>query len=43
MCYIVTHVDSHLHTCTYICRITHNDKDRRMKKGSRKEDARRLL
>ena len=24
-CYIVTHVDSHLHTCTYICRITHND------------------
>ena len=25
LCYIVTHVDSHLHTCTYICRITHND------------------
>ena len=24
-CYIVTHVDSHLHTCTYICWITHND------------------
>ena len=24
-CYIVTYVDSHLHTCTYICRITHND------------------
>ena len=23
--YIVTYVDSHLHTCTYICRITHND------------------
>ena len=24
-CYIVTHADSHLHTCTYICRIIHND------------------
>ena len=24
-CYIVTYVDSHLHTCTYICRIIHND------------------
>ena len=24
-CYTITHVDSHLHTCTYICRITHND------------------
>ena len=23
--YIVTYVDSHLHTCTYICRIIHND------------------
>ena len=25
MCYIVTYADSHLHTCTYICRIIHND------------------
>ena len=25
LCYIVTYVDSHLHTCTYICRIIHND------------------
>ena len=24
-CYIVTYVDSHLHTCTYICRIIHRD------------------
>ena len=24
-CYIVTYVDSHLHTCTYICRIIHCD------------------
>ena len=24
-CYIVTYADSHLHTCTYICRIIHND------------------
>ena len=24
-CYIVTYVDSHLHTCTYICRIIHSD------------------
>ena len=25
LCYIVTYADSHLHTCTYICRIIHND------------------
>ena len=25
ICYIVTYADSHLHTCTYICRIIHND------------------
>ena len=24
-CYILTYADSHLHTCTYICRIIHND------------------
>ena len=24
-CYIITYSDSHLHTCTYICRIIHND------------------
>ena len=24
-CYIVTYADSHLHTCTYICRIIHNN------------------
>ena len=28
-CYIVIYADSHLHTCTYICRIIHNDKDAR--------------
>ena len=45
LCYIVTYVDSHLHTCTYICKIIHNDtttktdawrtthEGRRMKKG----------
>ena len=25
VCYIVTYADSHLHTCTYTCRIIHND------------------
>ena len=25
LCYIVTYADSHLYTCTYICRIIHND------------------
>ena len=25
ICYIVTYADSHLHTCTSICRIIHND------------------
>ena len=25
LCYIVTYADSHLHTCTYISRIIHND------------------
>ena len=25
ICYILTYADSHLHTCTYICRIIHND------------------
>ena len=25
LCYIVTYADSHLHTCTYICRIIHSD------------------
>ena len=42
LCYIVTYVDSHLHTCTYICRIIHSDttikthEGRRRKKRSRK-------
>ena len=25
VCYIVVYADLHLHTCTYICRIIHND------------------
>ena len=47
ICYIVTYADSHLHTCTYICRIIHSDTTIKMhegrckKKWSRKEDARR--
>ena len=35
-CYILTYADSHLHTCTYICRIIHND-------TMTKTDAGRLL
>ena len=40
-CYIVTYADSHLHTCTYICRIIHSDTtikthaERRTNKGRR--------
>ena len=37
MCYIVTYADSHLHTCTYVCRIIHSDTT------IKKEDAGRLL
>ena len=39
LCCIVTYVDSHLHTCTYICRIIHSDTTIK----SRKENAGRLL
>ena len=50
LCYIDTYVDSHLHTCTYICRIIHSDTMIKTQEGKRsdndrrrKEDARRLL
>ena len=48
-CYIVTYVDSHLHICTYICRIIHSDttikthEGKRRNEGRRKENAGRLL
>ena len=34
-CYIVTYVDSHLHTCTYICRIIHSDTTIKTQEGRR--------
>ena len=49
-CYIVTYADSHLHTCTYICRINHNDtmitthwQRQTQDKRRMEEDAGRLL
>ena len=43
LCYIVTYVDSHLHTCTYICRIiysdtTINDASRKTQEETKQED-----
>ena len=35
--YIVTYVDSHLHTCTYICRIIHSDTTIKTQEGRRKK------
>ena len=44
ICYIVTYANSHLHTCTYICRIIHNDTTTKTHEGRRrKEHTRRLL
>ena len=42
-CYIVIYADSHLHTCTYICRIIHSDTTIKThdKDGRRREDAKR--
>ena len=39
-CYIVTYVDSHLHICTYICRIIHNDTTINMHEGKRRNEGR---
>ena len=41
VCYIVTYVDSHLHTCTYICRIIHSDTTMKTQEGKRRKDGRR--
>ena len=35
ICYIVTYVDSHLHTCTYICRIIYSDTTIKTQEGKR--------
>ena len=35
--YIVTYADSHLHTCTYICRIIHSDTTIKTQEGKRKK------
>ena len=37
LCYIVTYVDSHLHTCTYICRIIHSDTTIKTQEGKRRK------
>ena len=36
-CCIVTHVDSHLHICTYICRIIHSDTTIKTQEGRRRK------
>ena len=36
-CYIVTYVDSHLHTCTYICRIIHSNTTIKTQEGKRRK------
>ena len=41
-CYIVTYVDSHLHTCTYICRIIHSDTTIKTQEGKRKKTSLQL-
>ena len=40
LCYIVTHVDSNLHTCTYICRIIHSDTTIKTHEGKRRNEGR---
>ena len=37
LCYIVTYVDSHLHTCTYICRIIHSDTTIKTQEGKHRK------
>ena len=39
-CYIVTYVDSHLHICTYICRIIHSDTTIKTHEGKRRNEGR---
>ena len=39
-CYIVTYVDSHLHTCTYICRIIHSDTTIKTQEGKCRNEGR---
>ena len=36
-CCIVTYADSHLHTCTYICRIIHSDTTIKTQEGKRRK------
>ena len=40
-CYIVTYVDSHLHICTYICRIIHSDTTIKTHEGKRRNEGRK--
>ena len=42
LCYIVTYVDSHLHICTYICRIIHSDTTIKMHEGKRRNEGRMI-
>ena len=42
ICCIVTYVDSHLHTCTYICRIIHSDTTIKTLEGKRKKTSLQL-
>ena len=41
-CYIVTYVDLHLHTCTYICRIIHSDTTIKTQEGKRRKTSLQL-
>ena len=40
ICCIVTFVDSHLHICTYICRIIHSDTTIKAQEGKRRNEGR---
>ena len=40
LCYIVTYVDSHLHICTYICRIIHSDTTIKTHEGKPRNEGR---
>ena len=42
LCYIVTYVDSHLHICTYICRIIHSDATIKTHEGKRRNEGRMI-
>ena len=40
-CYIVIYADSHLHTCTYICRIIHSDTTIKTQEGKHRKTGRK--